>query len=307
MNNKILITGATGSLGSMLINLLKEKIEITNLAVLVRDEKNELAKQYAYEGIEVLIGDYANLESLERAFKDIDTLYFVSGGDDNERAKLHKNVVDSAKKNGIKHILYTSAVWKDESDSSPLANLVDSHLQTENCIKTSGITYTILKHNLYAEVIEMMIGDKSQLLKTKNIYLPTANGLTSFVPKKDLAEVEVNILLNPSSYSNKTLEFNGSEQISFSEIAKKISEIIKEPIQYISPTENEFKEQMTKFGLPSHIIEILKTFSTAIANREFDQQSNDLERVLGRKTTSLSEFLQRISNVNSKMLLKDYA
>lgn len=292
MSNKILITGATGGLGSKVINLLKEKTKIKNLAVLVRDDKNELAKQYANDGIEVKIGDYANLESLESAFKGIDTLYFVSGGDDSERASLHKNVVDSAKNIGIKHILYTSAVWKDESNSSPLANLVDSHLQTENCIKTSGITYTILKHNLYAEVIEMMIGDKSQLLKTKTIYLPTANGLTSFVPKKDLAEAEVNILLNPSSYFNKILEFNGSEQISFSEIAKKISEIVNEPIQYISPTKNEFEKQMTKFGLPSHVIEILATFSIAIANKEFDQQSNDLERVLGRKTTSLSEFLQ---------------
>lgn len=292
MSNKILITGATGSLGSKVINLLKEKTKIENLAVLVRDEKNELAKQYVNDGIDVRIGDYANLESLESSFKDIDTLYFVSGGDDNERAKLHKNVVDSAKKAGIKHILYTSAVWKDESNSSPLANLVDSHLQTETCIKTSGITYTILKHNLYAEVIEMMIGDKSQLLKTKTIYLPTANGLASFIPKKDLAEAEVKILLNPLPYSNKVLEFNGSEQISFSDIAKKISEIVKEPIQYISPTKKEFEEQMSKFGLPSHIIEILTTFSIAIANREFDQQSNDLERVLGRKTTSLSEFLQ---------------
>jgi NAD(P)H dehydrogenase (quinone) len=292
MSNKILVTGATGSLGSKVVNLLKEKTKIENIAVLVRDEKNELAKQYANDGIEIKIGDYANLESLESAFKGIDTLYFVSGGDDNKRAKLHKNVVDSAKKVGIKHILYTSAVWKDESNSSPLANLVDSHLQTENCIKTSGITYTILKHNLYAEVIEMMIGDKSQLLKAKTIYLPTANGLASFIPKKDLAEAEVNILLNPLPYSNKVLEFNGSEQISFSEIAKKISEIVKEPIQYISPTKKEFEEQMTKFGLPSHIIEILTTFSIAIANREFDQQSNDLERVLGRKTTSLFEFLQ---------------
>jgi NADPH:quinone reductase-like Zn-dependent oxidoreductase len=137
MSNKILITGATGSLGSKVVNLLKEKTKIENLAVLVREEKNELAKQYANDDIEVKIGDYAN-----------------------------------------------------------------------------------------------------------------------------------------------------------SEIAKKISEIVNEPIQYISPTKNEFEEQMTKFGLPSHIIEILTTFSIAIATREFDHQSNDLETVLGRKTTSLSEFLQ---------------
>lgn len=292
MNNKILITGATGGLGSKVISLLKEKTEIENLAVLVRDEKSELVKQYANENIEVRIGDYANLESLESAFRDIDTLYFVSAGDDNERAKLHKNVVDSAKKVGVKHIVYTSAVWKDESKSSTLANLVDSHLQTENAIKSSGMNYIILKHNLYAEVIEMMIGNKNQLLKTKTIYLPTANGLSSFVPKKDLAEAAVNILLNPTAYINKVLTFNGSEQITFSEIAIKLSEILKEPIQYISPLKDEFEIQMNKFGLPNHIIEILTTFGIAIANGEFDQQSEDLETVLGRKTTSLTDFLK---------------
>jgi len=292
MNNKILITGATGDLGSKVINLLKEKTEVENLAVLVRDEKNELVKQYINDGIEVKIGDYANLGSLKNAFKGIDVLYFVSGGDDNQRSKLHENVVDAAKDAGIKHILYTSGVRKDESDSSPLATLVDSHIQTENWIKASGITYTLLKHNLYAEVIEKMIGDKSQLLKTKTIYLPTANGLTSFVPKKDFAEAEVNILLNPSAYANKILEFNGSEPISFSKIAEIISEIMKEPIQYISPVVAEFEAKMNEISLPKHIIEILSTFSLAIANGEFDQQSNDLEAVLGRKTKSLSEFLE---------------
>jgi NAD(P)H dehydrogenase (quinone) len=292
MKNKILVTGATGGLGSLVINLLKEKTDVENLAVLVRDETNELAKQYYNDGIEIRVGDYANIESLENAFKGIDVLYFVSGGDDNQRAQLHKNVVDASKKSGVKHILYTSGVWKDESASSPLAALVDSHNQTENFIKASGISYTILRHNLYAEVIEMLIGDKSQLLKTKTIYLPTANGLSSFVPKKDLAEAEVNILLNPSAYANKILEFNGSEQITFSEIAKKISEILKEPIQYISPEITEFEAQMNKFGLPNHIIEILSTFSLAIAKGEFDQQSDDLETVLGRKTKSVNEFLK---------------
>jgi len=289
---KILVTGATGSLGSKVVHLLKEKTAPGNLAVLVRDEKNKLVKKYADAGIEVRIGDYANLQSLNNTFKSIDVLYFVSGSDDNQRAALHKNVVHAAKKASVQHIVYTSAAWKDESASSPIADLVNSHLETENAIKGSGINYTILKHNLYAEVIEMMIGNKNQLLKTKTIYLPAANGSASFVPKKDLAEAAVNILLNASPYVNKVLELNGSEQMSFSEIAEKVSGILKEPIQYIAPEKSEFEIQMSKFGLPGHIIDILAKFSIAISNREFDQQSDDLEKVLGRKTMPLAEYLK---------------
>lgn len=292
MKHKILVTGASGGLGSLVINLLTKKTEIENLAVLVRDETKELAKRYKSDGIEVKTGDYANKKSLIKAFYGIDILYFVSAGDDHQRVQLHENVVNAAKEVGIKHIIYTSGVWKDETISSSIAPLVASHKQTENFIKSSGITYTIVKHNLYAEVIEMLIGNKSQLLKTKTIYLPTASGLSSFVPKKDLAEAEVTILLNPTTYANKTLEFNGSEPISFSEIANKISAIVNEPIHYFSPDVTEFKAKMNKFGLPNHVIEILSTFSLAIAKGEFDQQSFDLEKVLGRKTTPLSKFLE---------------
>jgi NAD(P)H dehydrogenase (quinone) len=290
--NKILITGATGSLGSIVVKLLKEKTNVENLTVLTQYQTNELALQYGNEGIEVKIGDYANSESLENAFSGIDILYFVSGRDDDKRSQLHKNVVEAAKKVGVKHILYTSGVWKEDNKPSPLATLIDSHQQTENALIASGITYTILRHNLYAEVIEMLIGNKSQLLKTKTIYLPTANGLASFVPKKDLAEAEVNILMNPSAYANRILEFNGSEQITFSEIAKIISNTVREHINYISPEVIEFEVKMNKIGLPNHVIEILRSFSLAIAQGEFDQQSNDLEKVLGRKTKPLSEFLK---------------
>lgn len=292
MKNKVLITGATGGLGSKVIHLLKKKTDVKNLVILVRDSNNELTAQFENDGIEVRIGDYSNVESLENAFKDIGILYFVSGGDDNKRSELHKNVVDAAKKVSVKHILYTSGVRKNESKSSPIATLMDSHIQTENFIKASGITYTILRHNLYAEVIEMLIGDKNQLLKTKTIYLPTANGLSSFVPKDDFAEAEVNIILNPSGYANKVLEFNGSEQISFSEITKIISEATKETLQYISPELTEFEATMNKFGLPNHVIEILSSFSLAIAQGEFDHQTNDLETVLGRKTRSIAKFLK---------------
>lgn len=209
MNNKILVTGATGGLGSKVVELLKLKIPSKNLVVLVRDETSELAKQDKTEGIEVKSGNYADVESLENAFTGIDTVYFVSAGEDSQRSLLHRNVIDMARKASVGQIVYTSGVWKNESESSALAALVDSHLQTENHLKNSGITYTILRHNLYAEVIEMLIGNKNRLLKTKTIYLPTANGLSSFVPKNDLAEAGVNVLLNASIYANKILEFNG--------------------------------------------------------------------------------------------------
>lgn len=291
---KILITGATGGLGGTTAKFLKNKIDISDITVLVRDKESDKAKALAADGFELRLGDYDNLEALKEAFKGVDTLYFVSASDIGKRIPQHKNVVEAAKASGVKHILYTSTVRKDESSDAPLFVVVDAHVKTEEWIKESGLTYTLLRHNLYAEVIPMFLGAKEQLLQSKTIYLPTGNGKTSFVPREDFAEAEANILADPSKYENKILEFNGSEQTSFEEVSKLLTESFGETIGYISPVVDEFKTTMASYQLPEEIIGMLTMFSLGIANGEFDQKSDDLESVLGRKTKTISTFLNEV-------------
>lgn len=291
---KILITGATGGLGGTTARFLKEKTTSDDIAVLVRDKESDKAKALASEGFELRLGDYDNPDSLAEAFKGIDILYFVSASDIGKRVPQHKNVVETAKASNIKHVLYTSTVRKDESSEAPLFAVVDAHVKTEEWIKESGLTYTILRHNLYAEVIPMFLGEKEQLLQSKSIYLPTGNGKTSFVPREDFAEAEANILANPSSYENKVLEFNGSEQTSFEEVAKILTKTLSESISYVSPEVDEFKQTMASYQLPGDIIDMLTMFSLGIADGEFNQTSDDLESVLGRKTKSIADFLKAV-------------
>jgi len=291
---KMLITGATGGLGGTTARFLKEKTTSDDIAVLVRDKESDKAKALASEGFELRLGDYDNPGSLTAAFKGIDILYFVSASDIGKRVPQHKNVVNAAKESNIKHILYTSTVRKDESAEAPLHVVVDAHVQTENWIKESGLTYTILRHNLYAEVIPMFLGEKEQLLQSKTIYLPTGSGKTSFVPREDFAEAEANILADPSQYENKVLEFNGSEQISFEEVAEILSKTLSEPIGYVSPEVDGFKQTMASYQLPKDIIDMLTMFSLGIADGEFDQETGDLESVLGRKTQPIAGFLKTV-------------
>ncbi|WP_108425529.1 SDR family oxidoreductase [Flagellimonas amoyensis] len=291
---KILITGVTGGLGGATARFLKERITVEDIAVLVRDRESDSAKALANEGFELRLGDYDNLEGLTTAFQGIETLYFVSANDIGKRIPQHRNVVEAAKKANIKHILYTSTVRKDESSEAPLHIVVDAHVQTENWVKQSGITYTILRHNLYAEVIPMFLGSKEQLLQSKTIYLPTGNGKTAFVPREDFAEAEANILAAPSNYENKVLEFNGSEQTSFEEVSKILTKALGHPIAYVSPEVGEFEQTMASYQLPEEIIGMLVMFSLGIANGEFEQKTDDLENVLGRKTTPISTFLEEV-------------
>lgn len=294
---KTLITGATGELGSAVAEFLSTKIDKSNIAVLVRDVHSEKAEQYKQQGLDIRIGDYDNKDSLLNAFSGIEQLYFISGNDVMARLKQHENVVKAAKEAGVKHILYTSTVRKDESPEAPLYAVVSGHLKTEELIKESGITYTILRHSLYAEVIPMFIGDRSKLLETKSIYLPVGSGKTAFVARRDFAEAGAVILADAKAHENKVYKFLGSEKINFEEVSQTISEVTGEQIGFTSPSVEEFEATLKSIGLPQEIIAMLSMFSQAIANGEFDQEASDLETILGRKTLGLKTFL---SNVYSK-------
>ncbi len=291
---KTLITGATGSLGQLLVNALKSKTEVSNIAVLVRDTEKDIVKEYQSQGLDIRVADYENLEKLTAAFKRIEQVFLISGNDLGARIQQHKNVVEAAKAANVKHIFYTSSVRKTESKDAPLNPVISGHAQTEEAILNSGLDYTILRHNLYSEVVPMFIRDKEQLLKTKSVYLPTENGKVAFVPRKDFAEAEANILVSPEDYTNKIYEFNGSEQVSFEEISEILTEVLGEKIAYVSPKVDEFESQMKAAGLPDPIVGMLSMFSQGVANGEFNFEKTDIEKALGRKTQTLKEFLGEV-------------
>lgn len=117
--SKILVTGATGGLGSAVVNFLLEKTAASNIAVLVRDSaKVEALKE---KGVSIVVGDYSDIDSLIAAFQGIDKLYFVSGSDIQHRLLQQENVVKAAVAAGVKHVVYTSFQRKNETATSPIA------------------------------------------------------------------------------------------------------------------------------------------------------------------------------------------
>lgn len=283
----ILVTGASGQLGKAAVNELLQKVDAQLISVLVRDpQKVEDLKE---QGVNVIQGDYTDYNSLVAAFTGIDKLYFVSSSDVMNRLGQHENVVKAAVEAGVGHIFYTSAQCKSEDGTSPIAFVADAHWKTDNLIKESGLTYTILKHGLYTDILPMFMGDK--VIETGTIFLPAGDGKSSFVSRKDFGAAGAN-LLTTEGHENKVYEMGAPVAFSFHDIASILSELSGKTIQYVSPSAEQFTEQLKSYGLPDEAIQGAATFCVAIAQGEFDFPSTDLQTILGREPESVKDFLK---------------
>lgn len=283
--NNILVTGATGHLGAIVIANLLKKVPASQIFALVRDENK--AADLKAKGVNIRVGDYTNSATLEKAFAGIDKLLLISSSDFNDRLGQHKNAVNAAKAAGVKHILYTGVTLKD-LNASPLKHFLAEHFATEDYIKASGLTYTFLQNNLYAEVIPMFVGPA--VLET-GVFFAAGDGKVAFANRTDLGEATANILTS-AGHENKTYQLTGKVAYSFAEVAAILSDLSGKTVNYISPEREAFKAALAQFGLPEHIIAMSDGFAAGMKNNDFDVTGNTLESFLGREETSLKAYLK---------------
>src|SRR5438477_5881491 len=175
----ILVTGATGHLGSAVVSHLLKNTAANNILAFARDENK--ANHLKEKGIEVRMGTYDDISSIDLAIQGIEKLLLISSNGPN-RLQQHKNVVDAAKKAGIKHITFTSIALKDMK-AAAIRPLMGDLYQAEDYIKESGLTYTVLRNTLYTGATPLFGGEK--VIQT-GINLPSGNGKVPFALRSEM-------------------------------------------------------------------------------------------------------------------------
>jgi NAD(P)H dehydrogenase (quinone) len=284
----ILVTGANGHLGRAIINSLIEKgIAANNIIGLVRDQAKAL--DLIDKGIELRVGDYDWYTTLVKAFEGVEKLILVSGRDLTTRIEQHDNVITAAKELGVKHLLYTSFFDGNQVKDSPFDFVSSSVKASDATIKGSGMAYTIFKDNLYSELLPAMFG---QNVLKNGIYLPAGEGKASYVTRADIAEAIANVV-SQQGHLNKEYNISNIETVSLGEVAANLSEMEGTEVKYTSPSRADFVATMERNGLPPQVVKIFAGISEAIESGEFQSTTTDLERLLGRKPTTMKEFLKQ--------------
>ena len=276
---KIAVTGVTGNLGGIVSRLCKKNgIEVRNLARNV-----EKAEKIGFSN--VFKSSYDKSEDTVKSLEGIEVLFMVSGSENPNRIQQHKDFIDVAKIAGVSHIIYLSFY---NASKNSIFTLGRDHYATEEYIKENGFKYTFLRDNFYVDFFVDLCREYSEIKG------PAGNGKVSAVVRSDVSEVVAKILENPGKWENQILNMTGPEELSMTEIVKTVSEYFGKEIKYIEETVEEAYESRKIWKAEQWEYDSWVSTYTAIAENEQSGISNDIEKVLGRKATSLVEYLEKL-------------
>lgn len=281
---KMLVTGATGKLGTKVVDTLLETVPANQLAVSVRNP--EKAEGLRVQGVDVRQGDFDRPETLDAAFKGIDRLLLISADGDNEtRIRQHTNAVAAAERAGVKFIAYTSIVNAQESKNF----LAPTHQATEEAILKTGISYSFLRNNWY---LENEISSIQGVLAGAPWVTSAGNGKVGWALQQDYAEAAATVL-SGNGHENTIYELSG-KLLSQDELASALSSVLRKEVSVQLVDDATYADIMKGAGVPDFLIPMLVDIQKGIREGTLEIESNDFEKLLGRPATPINEGLTQI-------------
>jgi NAD(P)H dehydrogenase (quinone) len=283
----IVITGATGQLGSLIVASLLERVPAEEVGVSVRDLAR--AADLAERGVRVRRGDFGEPDSLADAFEGATQVLLVSANELGGKAvDGHVAAIDAAIDAGAERILYTS--HQGASADSLFAPMVD-HAATEAYLAKTGTPFTSLRNGFYATTIPFILG---QALTTGEIVAP-ADGPVSWTTPPDLAEAAAIILADPGRFDGPTPPLTAPDAFDFQDVADILTKLTGRTIRRTVADDDEWAAGLAAHGAPEGLATMLLGMFRAARRGEFSATSPALGELLGRPATPLSSFLEGVA------------
>jgi NAD(P)H dehydrogenase (quinone) len=276
----IAVTGATGHLGSLVVEGLLKKVPASQIIAAVRTPAR--AKVLADKGVQVREADYSRPETLKAAFAGATKVLLVSGNELGQRLQQHKAVIDAAKAAGVGLLGYTSLL---RADTSTL-ELAPEHLATEKYLQASGVPFVLLRNGWYAENLTPGIGPALQ----QGAFIGASkDGRLAAATRAEYAAAAVAVLTG-EGHENKVYELAGDAPFTRAELAAEVSRQSGKTIVYHDLPEPEYEKILATF-LPAALARITADSEAKAAKGELDDNSHTLSRLIGHKTQSLAEIV----------------
>ena len=279
-----LITGATGGYGSHAIKILSHLVPKENIFALVRSEEKGAILEA--NGINIRVADYSDKAALKKALAGIDKVLLVSSIPGNRQSE-HQNVIDAAKTTDVKFIAYTSLAGADSTAAN--FSLGDDHRYTEKALGNSGIPFTSLRNNWYLENELPLI--TAALQSGTFIFATDKDSQVGWVSRNDLAEAGVKVLVTESP--SQIVELSGYN-LTYTELVESLNQATGRNITAKKGNIDDVIHSLVSSGFPADAAPGFASLQKAIAAGFLKSEKSDLEDILGRPATSISDSLKTL-------------
>ena len=286
---RLLVTGATGQLGGLVIEALLKTTPAAEIAGTVRNgEEGPQAKavRLREQGVQTRSADYNDPASLRSAFAGIERLLFISSSAMEGRVSQHRNVIEAARTAGVSLIAYTSVL---HADRSPLG-LAEDHRQTEALLARSGVPFVLIRNGWYTE---NYMASVPAALAHDALLGAAGEGRIASAARADYAYAAAAVLASAEDQAGRTYELAGDTAYTLTELAAEVSRQTGREIAYHDMPETDFKATLLGAGLPPGLASLLSDSDAGAAQGALFDDSHDLSRLIGRPTTPLAESVRK--------------
>jgi uncharacterized protein YbjT (DUF2867 family) len=275
----ILVTGATGKVGSDLVNRLVADGQ--PVRALVRDP--EKAAKSLPAQVELARGDLADAESIEEAITGAQKLFLLAPFDQ-RMTDMEARAAAAARAAGVKHLVKLSAIGADAASPWMFASF---HGKSEQNIRATGVPFTFLRPNFF---MQNLLASAPTIKQQGAIYQPAADSSASHIDAADISAVAAKVLTTPG-HAGKAYTLTGPQSLTYVQVAEIFSRVLGKPINYVDVPREAARQGMIGSGMPDWLAEAISQLMDAAREGRMAAVSADVQTILGRPGRSLEEFV----------------
>jgi len=276
----ILVTGASGNVGSVLVTELREQGHDVRAGY----HSGQRTAEAAGSGLDAVTVNLSDPSTLGPAFKNVDAVFLLTaGGPAQPRQEL--NLIEAANAAGVKRIVKLS-VWRADERLTPIAEL---HRDGEEALQSSGLAWTFLRPNFYMQnFLRQMAG---QIRETRSFSQPETTAAIGFVDTRDVARVAASVLTSPG-HDGHIYDITGPEALTYDQAAAVFSQVLGSPVRFVGLTDDEARDRILRSGLTAAHADTLIEVSRVYRDGGAERVTPAVRDLTGNAPVSFDQFVR---------------
>jgi NAD(P)H dehydrogenase (quinone) len=280
----IIVTGASGQLGRLVIAELLKRVPAEHIVAAVRDPAK--VADLADQGVLVRHADYTDPASLDAAFAGATKVLLISSNDLGNRVPQHRNVIDAAARAKVGLLAYTSVLHADRS----MLSLAPEHRETEAAVRASGLPYTLLRNGWYVENYTVSLGGA---IAHGALAGGAGAGRIAAAARADYAQAAA-VVLASAAPVQQVYELAGDTAFTLADLAAEVSRQSGQQIPFHNLPQPDYLDLLLNVGLPAPLAELIADSDAQAAQGALFDDSGVLGKLIGRPTISLAAAVKAV-------------